>query len=176
MTGRERRQSLIADLLGSRALHSQEQLRHVLAEHGVDVTQATLSRDLREMGVLKGPSGYRMPGAAAEASTGAGAVVGAAAGALRRYVRSVQAAASIVVLRTGPGQAALVAIEMDRHPVPDAVGTVAGDDTVFVATVSAERAAMLAQRLAQIAGVAGVGSGGSGADAGAAADSNGSAA
>jgi transcriptional regulator of arginine metabolism len=109
------------------------------------VTQATVSRDLREIGVVKGPGGYLLPGK----------VVGAEGGdelsrAAREYLLEAEPAGTIAVLRTGAGQASALALRIDRAGMEDIVGTVAGDDTVFVATRSAHDARRIAELLGRL--------------------------
>ena len=178
MASRSERLTKVRELLSTREVHSQEELAAILLRAGIETTQATLSRDLRELAVLKGSGGYRLPeslagGPRQEAGgreTGGRAFVGRdlggreqrklAAGsvapelqqAVRMYCVSARQAASIVVVRTGPGQAGVMALAVDRlldrgSAVPavldGAVGTVAGDDTVFIACVSEAKAKRL---------------------------------
>lgn len=158
---RPERHTLIAELLASGPISSQEELRLLLAERGIEVTQATLSRDLRELGVVKGPAGYVLLGpvgrSSGASSGGTARPVSPIAGALDRvlgdYSRSAAQAGNLVVLKTGAGHAQVVAIELDRRPPQGVVGTVAGDDTIFVACVDAETAAALVERVRLIAGL-----------------------
>ncbi len=146
---------MIADLIVRRPVRSQSELRDLLAQRGIEVTQATLSRDLREMGVAKSPRGYVPAGVAvAPPPTAAGRAL---EGALRAFVTSAEQAGNLVVLRTGPGHAALVALELDRSPPPGVVGTIAGDDTIFVAARTIQQAARLAMQLKRTADLAGGG-------------------
>jgi transcriptional regulator of arginine metabolism len=132
-------------LLEQRRPRSQEELAAMLRREGIEATQATLSRDLRELGVLKGPEGYTLPrGQAAPAVE-----LREAAGA---YLLSAQTAGTVVVLRTGPGQASALALQIDRSALDGAVGTVAGDDTIFIAAKSARDAARIARILQELAG------------------------
>lgn len=178
---RTRRQSVIAVLLAERGpVPNQDTLLSLLDAKGISATQATLSRDLREMGVVKTPAGYVMPealsgmhtGAANGASNGTSSkqadpnpsdaddqdtphhhVIGAdlLASTLARvagsYVVSVRIGVGMVVLKTAPGHAQVVAIELDRAPPTGVIGTVAGDDTIFVATDTADRAETLGSEI-----------------------------
>ncbi|MCL4740725.1 MAG: hypothetical protein KJZ54_00825 [Phycisphaerales bacterium] len=155
MTGRVRRQQVIADLIARRPVRSQSDLRDLLAQRGIEVTQATLSRDLREMGVAKSPRGYVPAGVALAVPPAANGR--ALEDALRAFVIAAEQAGNLVVLRTGPGHAALVALELDRSPPPGVVGTIAGDDTIFVAARTAQQAARLAMQLKRTAHLAGGG-------------------
>ncbi|MGP1311121.1 MAG: hypothetical protein ACTS27_13075, partial [Phycisphaerales bacterium] len=128
-----------------------------LARSGIEVTQATLSRDLRELGVLKGPAGYVLPGgvqveAVAEPTSAATIASEAVRRVVRRYVRTVRCGVGQVVIKTDPGHAQVVALELDRFPPAGVIGTVGGDDTIFVAVDDAARVRTLANELIQLAG------------------------
>lgn len=146
---RVRRRQRVAELIAAERLPSQEAIAHRLAREGVEVTQATLSRDLREIGAVKGVEGYRLsPLAGAR-----GQAERVPSDLLRTLVQRVSAAGTLVVVRTGPGQAQAVASELDRLAQPDVVGSVAGDDTVFVAAASAVGARRLARELLALSGL-----------------------
>lgn len=132
MSVKARRHEVIRCLIAASPVLSQEGLVAELVARGEDVTQATVSRDLREIGVLKGPEGYRLPGAVMSV-VGTGSEVSQA---VQDYLLEAEAAGTIAVLRTGAGQASALALRIDRAGWRDIVGTVAGDDTVFVATRS----------------------------------------
>lgn len=150
MNHRPRRHSLIAHLLRSQSVESQEHLQELLAAKGVHVAQATLSRDLRALGVVKGPSGYFLPD---EVRVAPIVGEGSLARTLNMFVRSVDVGGSLVVLRTGPGHAQIVALELDRSPPDNMMGTIAGDDTIFIASRSERRAQQLASWLRDQAGL-----------------------
>lgn len=101
-------------------------MQAALARAGIDATQATISRDLRAIGAVKGSNGYTIPGEALPTSSASIAV-------LAQHVIAAEPAAGVVVLKTTPGGAQVVALELDRSPPLGVVGTVAGDDTVMVA-------------------------------------------
>ena len=147
MSDRARRRSLITSLLSRFAVSSQERLAELLADQGVRTTQTTLSRDLREMGVVKGPEGYIHPESRIAPET---RELGRT---LRTYVTGVKAGGTIVVLRTGPGHAQIVALELDRAPPEGVLGTVGGDDTIFVATKSESAAKRVLALLRKEAGL-----------------------
>jgi transcriptional regulator of arginine metabolism len=153
MSVKARRHARIREIVAARPLHSQDELAALLARERLPATQATLSRDLRELGVLKGPDGYRLPERAAHspahapADHASPAIAPALQRALRAFLMRARPASSLVVLRTGPGQASALALELDRTPPSGALGTVAGDDTVFVATESPASAKRLARAL-----------------------------
>lgn len=147
MTARDERHRLIEGILTGGRVRSQDDLRVRLAESGVEVTQATLSRDLRELGVVKGPAGYEVPrDAAAQPDRDR---------AIREFVTSIEAVGQLVILRTGPGQAQLVAATIDDDPPALTAGTIAGDDTIFLAARSPAAARTVAERLGVVAGVGG---------------------
>ena len=126
-----RRQALILELLGREPVRNQEQLRHGLKALGVDVTQATLSRDIKELGLMKRASdgAYQRP--TAQAPPGGSAVTGLSR-AVAEFVTGVDRVQNLIVLRTGPGQAHAAAIAIDRAQLGEVVGTIAGDDTILV--------------------------------------------
>ncbi len=140
------RQSIILDLVDREAITSQEQLRRRLHARGVDVTQATLSRDIKELGLVKraADGAYRRPGPEAPQRPLADAQLRHAVG---EYLRRVARVQQLLVLKTDPGQANPLAIAIDRALLPEVVGTIAGDDTILVVTPDGRRARALARRL-----------------------------
>jgi len=147
-----RRQALILELIDREALHSQEQLRRRLHQNRFEATQATISRDVKELGLVKrsGDGAYQRLGAeAASPATVLLALEHAAAEFLRRVDRVQQ----LVVVRTGIGQAQPLAIAIDRAQLPEAIGTIAGDDTILVVARDGRRAAALVRRLETYAGL-----------------------
>lgn len=135
MSDRSHRRALIRRILQSQEVGSQDELARLLAEQGVSCTQATLSRDLRDMGVARvgGKSGprYELDQRARYLS------------ALREVVGmeilDVRCNGQLVVLRTLAGRAEGVAGFLDAHGNPDILGTIAGDDTVFIAPTHPDR-------------------------------------
>ena len=128
-----RRQSTIVDLIQRSPVRSQEQLRRSMRAAGFDVTQATLSRDIRDLGLVKGGAdgAYQPPPVQVQPRTpqnGQSLLLRTAA----EYLTRVDQVQQMVVLRTGPGQAQLLAVAIDRAHLPEVVGTIAGDDTVLV--------------------------------------------
>lgn len=127
------RQALVRELLLGRDVRSQAQLVTLLADRGVAVTQATLSRDLDELGAVKSRSGTGLAYALPEDS---GADPSANLARLRRLCEELlltaQACANLVVLRTPPGAAQFLASAIDAAAPPQVLGTIAGDDTVLV--------------------------------------------
>jgi len=146
-----RRQTAILELVDREPLHSQEQLRRRLRPRGFDATQATISRDIKELGLVKraGDGAYQRPGSdTTDPETALTALERAAAEFLRRVERVQQ----LVVIRTGIGQAQPLAIAIDRAQLPEAVGSIAGDDTILVVARDGRRAAALVKRLEHYAG------------------------
>ena len=141
-----RRQTTILDLIDREPLHSQEQLRRRLRQRGYDATQATISRDIADLGLVKraGDGAYQRAGAETSNPESALVALERAAG---EYLRRVQRVQQLIVIRTGSGQAQALAIAIDRSQLEEAVGTIAGDDTVLVIARDARRATALAKRL-----------------------------
>lgn len=146
---KERRQRLIRRVLDQSAVRSQEDLQAELASKGVAVAQPTLSRDLRELGVMKGPHGYTLP-EAGSVSVAERDTFGEAA---ELFVESVEASGQMLVIRTGPGRSQPIAVELDALDSPDALGTIAGDDTIFVVCPSERAAERLADFVRTAAGL-----------------------
>lgn len=139
---KERRRRAIADLIRSDALSSQEELAERLGALGFAATQATISRDLEQIGAVKvrrdGHLSYTLPEAIA---SGAGPRLAAV---FRDWVRSIDTAANLVVIKTPPGSAHLLGVALDNSDLPQIVGTICGDDTTFIACRSPEEAEALA--------------------------------
>ena len=133
------------DLLRQGPVPSQEDLAAALARWGEAVTQATVSRDLAAIGAVRGPDGYRLPDAPADPVRTA--APNEVAGMVRRHAVSVTPAHALVIVRTAPGHAQMVATAFDRWPPEGVEGTVAGDDTIFLATGSPDTARRIAAEL-----------------------------
>ena len=150
---RTARHARIAELIGTRPVHSQTELADLLAAEGVQVTQATLSRDLEELRAVKvrsgdGPAAYLIP----EDGTRALRPVEEAPARLLRLLRELltgaDASGNLVVLRTPPGAAQFLASALDRAGLTEIVGTIAGDDTILVVARADEPGDTSGQRLA----------------------------
>lgn len=126
-----RRLSAIRQVIAEEAVHSQEELRQRLAKMGFVVTQATLSRDIKALGLVKRSSDGAYQGAAGDATSPAAAAV-ALSRALGEFLLGAETAQHLVVAKTGPGQAQLLSLAIDRARLPDVVGTIAGDDTILI--------------------------------------------
>ncbi len=155
---RTQRQRRVVELLGAHEVHSQGELADLLVAEGTEVTQATLSRDLVEIGAVKVRRGralvYAVPGDGGDVA--AGSLGESASVRLRRTCEellvSAVPAASLVVLRTPPGAANYLALAIDQARDPEVVGTIAGDDTIMLVTASTEHAVAVAERLQSLAG------------------------
>ena len=143
---KSRRQAVIVEVVDREALHSQEELRRRLHSRGFDATQATISRDIAELGLVKraGDGAYQRPGMDATSPEMARTALERAAASFLRRVERVQ---QLIVLRTGRGQAQALAEALDRAQLHEAVGTIAGDDTVLIIARDSRRAAALVKRL-----------------------------
>ena len=140
------RQAALLDVIDREPLPSQELLRRRLHQKGFDATQATISRDIKELGLVKrsADGAYQRPGAdAVNPETALASLERATAEFLRRVDRVQQ----LVVIRTGVGQAQPLAAALDRAQLPETVGTIAGDDTILVIARGARGAATLVKRL-----------------------------
>jgi transcriptional regulator of arginine metabolism len=134
------RQGQILKLIRAKSILTQEDLARELKEsQGIRTTQVTLSRDIRDLGLLKTPEGYRQVGAAP-----AGPDIAAVAG---EFLQDVRVAQNLMVLRTSPGNANTLAVALDKQEWPEVVGTLAGDDTILVVAPDASTAVKLQQRL-----------------------------
>jgi transcriptional regulator of arginine metabolism len=139
------RQAIVLELVDREPITSQEQLREQLKGRGIEVTQATLSRDIRDLGLVKRASdgAYRRPGL----EEPAGDPLATLRRAVAEFLRRIEAVQNLVVLRTDPGQAQTVAVALDRARLPDVAGTIGGDDTILVIARDEKRAAALVKRL-----------------------------
>jgi transcriptional regulator of arginine metabolism len=135
-------------MIQGQRVRSQEQLRRLLRAGGFDVTQATLSRDVRELGLVKGGAdrAYQSP-VPASANGQPAALLNRAAG---EYLTRVDRVQQLVILRTGPGQAPLLGVALDGARLPELVGTIAGDDTILAIARDVRRARALVQRLERL--------------------------
>jgi transcriptional regulator of arginine metabolism len=118
------RHGQILNLIRTRSISTQDELARALKENGIDATQVTLSRDIRELGLVKTAEGYRALG-------GGGTALPFSALAAE-FLRDVRQAQNQVVLKTAPGHASSVAVALDDQEWAEVVGTIAGDDTILV--------------------------------------------
>lgn len=146
---KSRRQSAVLDIVRREPIRSQEQLRRKVKSRGFDVTQATLSRDIRELGLMKGGAdgAYRPPAEVVSSPS----VQQHLRRALSEYLSRIDRVQQMLLLRTGPGQAQLLGVVLDRAQLPEVVGTIAGDDTILVIAPDAQRARSLLSHLTALA-------------------------
>jgi transcriptional regulator of arginine metabolism len=137
------RHGQILNLIRSQPIRTQEEMAGALERLGIEVTQVTLSRDLRELGLVKGPQGYREPDRAALSTEEPDSLKRT----LEEFVRDVKTAQNLVIIRTAAGNAQPVAAALDRQAWPEILGTVAGDDTVFAATPDPRQAVRAKEKL-----------------------------
>ncbi len=153
---RSARQARIAELIAARSVTSQTQLAALLAESGVEVTQATLSRDLEELGAVKlrgsdgAPASYVLPPENAPLRP-AQAAPARLMRLLADLLTSAEGSANLAVVRTPPGAAQFLASALDKVGLPDVLGTIAGDDTLLVVSRDPDGGPALAERLRALA-------------------------
>ena len=134
MTGiKQRRHRAILDLISSEPVHTQQDLARALAEIGLPTTQATVSRDVQELRLVRTAEGYQPPPSAIAI--------------FREHVQEVTVVEFLAVIRTGPGTANLVAYNIDQAGLPGVAGTVAGDDTIIAVLSDREAAGALRRML-----------------------------
>ncbi len=145
------RQSAILEIVDGEAIASQERLRDRLKARGIEATQATLSRDIHELGLIKRPAdgAYRRPPAAASETAGGDPAV-VLRRAVEEYLRHEEAVDHLLVLKTDTGQAQPLAVAVDRARLNEIVGTIAGDDTILVICRTPGDASALAARLSEL--------------------------
>jgi len=134
----------ITELIGNEAIYTQEDLRNQLRRSGIHVNQATLSRDLRELGLVKTVNGYALP-AAEEGGPDLPTI-------LAEFLNDVLRAQNLVILKTSPGHANSVAVALDNEEWPEVVGTIAGDDTILVIAPDNPTAQTLQKKLLNFLG------------------------
>lgn len=148
------RRARVAALIGSQEVRSQGELLALLHDEGIEVTQATLSRDLVELGATKVRRGralvYAVPGSTTPRS--GDDVPGRVRRALEELLVTADASANLAVLRTPPGAANYLASMIDQSHVDGVIGTIAGDDTILVVTHDPDGGAEVARRLLDLAG------------------------
>ena len=142
---KDQRQRAIANLIRTQALASQEELGERLAGLGYKVTQATISRDLEQLGAVKVRRGGQLAYALPDEMRGAPGP--RLASVFRDWVRSIDVAANLVVIKTPPGSAHLVGVALDGSDMPGLVGTICGDDTIFAACSGTAEAKALSAEL-----------------------------
>jgi transcriptional regulator of arginine metabolism len=138
------RQRTILELLGNgTAITSQEELQRALGKRGFKVGQATLSRDIRELGVIKTARGYVVPGKEVVAEPALPSV----SHLVREFVLDVRPAQNLLVIKTAVGSAQPVAAALDGESWPEVVGTIAGDDAILIVSPDKKATGKLAERI-----------------------------
>ena len=140
------RHGQILKLIRSRGIFTQEELARALKELSVDATQVTLSRDMRELGIVKTPEGYRQLGREVSSETSALQFATLAS----EFLRDIRHAQNQVVLKTAPGHASSVAVALDDEEWPEVVGTLAGDDTILLICPDSKTAGAVRSRLMKL--------------------------
>jgi transcriptional regulator of arginine metabolism len=141
------RRAAILRIIGESAVRNQDELVKVLRKQGFEATQSSVSRDLRELGVAKAGDRYILPAQDA-------GVVNNPFAAVARFVLEIKTAGtSLTVLKTTTGTAQSVAVNIDSSDWPEVVGTISGDDTIFIATDEPKDQKKLRERLRGIFGI-----------------------
>jgi transcriptional regulator of arginine metabolism len=152
-----RRRDEILRLVGEQSVHSQDELLALLKRRGFEVTQPTLSRDLRELGVAKSPNGYvtrdAFAGGALVAFSPRDVVESRLDQAVSEYVTGADTAGNLVVIRTPAASAQPVASAIDGASIDGVLGTIGGDDTIFVAFSTPAAASAFVERVRRIIGI-----------------------
>lgn len=143
---KSRRQREILGLIESRALRTHAELAAALAARGISTSQGTLSRDLRQLGIVKTADGYAAPAR----PQGEDATRSALARLVAQFLVGVDTAQNLVILHTEPGGANALAQGLDAASLPGIIGTLAGDDTIFVATADGATAGQVRAMLEEL--------------------------
>jgi transcriptional regulator of arginine metabolism len=149
MSKKQERQSAIQQLIGSHQISSQEELKTLLGARGHVVTQATLSRDLRDLGVVRAPgeegARYLLPEMVVDESKPS------LDGLLPQLFSRIDGVGELLVLHTLPGGAQPIAEALDGQVWPEVIGTLAGENTVLIVCRSSQARQTLAQRIVELA-------------------------
>lgn len=140
---KQQRHNVIRELLVKTSIASQDELRKKLADRGFHVTQATLSRDIHELRLSKGPAGYSVPGG----DNGDEDSLPGIREVLQSFGLEVRQASNLLILVTTTGSAQPIAAGIDYEDWPEVVGTIAGDDTVLIICPDQEQAKTLKTRI-----------------------------
>ena len=153
MTKKQGRQAAIRELVSAHEVGSQEELRQLLVERGVDVTQATLSRDIRDLGLARvsAEDGVRYVIPGSRADDGDKPLL---ASLLPQLFSRIGGVGELIVLHTMRSGAQPIAEAIDQEEFPEVLGTIAGDDTILIVTRSAEARQALTRLLLELAGEA----------------------
>jgi transcriptional regulator of arginine metabolism len=146
MSSKADRQKALLDVIAGQAVSTQAELKDLLKERGIEADQATLSRDIRELGLIKASDdGAHYRYAPVEAVAPPGHMKASAI--LARLVRKVDCSGNLLVIKTDPGEANPIGLALDRMGWSEVVGTVAGDDTLLVVVKEGRPARKLAKKI-----------------------------
>lgn len=145
---KQQRHSVIRELMVKTSVANQDELRQKLAGRGFHVTQATLSRDIHELRLSKGPSGYALPGNGEDSEDSLPGI----REVLKSFGLEVRQAKNLLVLVTTTGSAQPVAAGIDYEDWPEVVGTIAGDDTVLIICPNEDQTQLLKARIEEYIG------------------------
>ena len=149
MTNKQQRQNTIVQLIGSHQIASQEELKRLLGERGLQVTQATLSRDLRDLGIVRAPTDagarYLLPEMVSDEAKPSIGIL------LPQLFSRVDGVSELIVLHTLPSGAQPIAEAIDSEGWPEVMGTLAGENTILIVCRSADARATLTRRLLELA-------------------------
>src|SRR5271169_1450932 len=137
------RQRAVLDVLKHGTIASQEDLQRSLRKRGIKVGQATLSRDIRDLGLSKNAAGYALQ----QGQGSSGLALPPISRSIREFVLGVRPAQNLLVVKTAVGSAQPVAAALDQQEWPESLGTIAGDDTILMVCPDKEEAKQLAQRI-----------------------------
>ena len=140
------RQRAILEALKQRPIASQDDLQRVLRKRGFKVGQATLSRDMHDLNLIKTSAGYSLP----QGESAANLALPPVSRLVREFVLDVRAAQNLLVIRTIVGSAQPVAAALDEEDWPEAVGTIAGDDTILIVCPDKDDARKMSARLEEM--------------------------
>jgi transcriptional regulator of arginine metabolism len=146
MTGKPIRQRAILEVLEGGPVANQEDLQRALKKRGFVVGQATLSRDIRELGLAKTSGGYELPNGELQLDP----ALPPASRLVREFVLDVRPAQNLLVIKTAVGSAQPVAAALDIEGWPEAVGSIAGDDTILIVCLENKSASRLAARIQEM--------------------------
>ena len=141
------RHGQILNVIRTRTVRTQDDLSRALRSSGIDAKQGTLSRDIRELGLVKTPQGYEIPGSGAITPHGPDLAVVA-----REFLLDIRQAQQILVVKTPPAHASSLAEALDQAEWPEVAGTIAGDNTILVVARDAKTAAALRKKLLSLVG------------------------
>ena len=143
------RQAMILEIITQEPVETQEQLLKLLRERGIDSTQATISRDIKQMRLIKEPAGQGIYRYAVSDQRGRPNLAEKLQTILRESVIEINSAQNLVVIKTMPGLASGACSALDHMNPPDMLGSIAGDDTAFIAMKDSESAAALCRDIRQ---------------------------